>query len=51
MGHHKVDPKTYVQIGLKGLLDQIAGASARSSGRTISRPPTQVLPMPGWDKR
>lgn len=51
MGHHEVNPKTYGQIGLTGLLDQI-----RDEQRQIIWPEAQktidpVLPMPAWDKR
>ena len=51
MGHHKVNPVTYGQIGLTGLLDQVRGGKreiiAPDSLKTIGA----VLPMPAWDKR
>lgn len=51
MGHHKVDPKTYVQIGLKGLLDQIRGGKREIVWPDDLKTADAVLPMPGWDKR
>lgn len=51
MGHHKVDPKTYVQIGLKGLLDQIRGGKREIVWPDDLKTADAVLPMPSWDKR
>lgn len=51
MGHHKVDPKTYVQIGLKGLLDQIRGGKREIVWPDDLKTADAVLPMPAWDKR
>ncbi|WP_207482177.1 amino acid ABC transporter substrate-binding protein [Arenibaculum pallidiluteum] len=51
MGHHKVDPETGVQQGVKGLLVQI-----RNGKREIVYPDDlktveAVIPMPGWSER
>jgi len=51
MGHHKVDPKTYGQIGLKGLLDQIRGGKREIIWPQEMKTIDAVLPMPAWDKR
>lgn len=51
MGHHKVDPKTYGQIGLKGLLDQIRNGKREIIWPEEVKTMDAVLPMPGWDKR
>ncbi len=51
LGHHKVDPKTGLQVGVKGLLVQI-----RDGKRAIIYPEElktadAVIPMPGWASR
>jgi branched-chain amino acid transport system substrate-binding protein len=51
MGHHKVDPKTYGQIGLKGLLAQIRNGKREIIWPEELKTVDAVLPMPAWDKR
>lgn len=51
MGHHKVDPKTYGQIGLTGLLDQIRNGRREIIWPEDVKTAEAVLPMPPWDKR
>ncbi len=51
MGHHKVDPKTYIQVGLTGLLDQIRGGKREIIWPDEVKTIDAVLPMPAWDKR
>jgi branched-chain amino acid transport system substrate-binding protein len=51
MGHHKVDAKTYGQIGLLGLLDQIRNGRREIIWPEDLKTADAVLPMPGWDKR
>jgi branched-chain amino acid transport system substrate-binding protein len=51
MGHHKVDPKTYGQIGLKGLLAQIRNGKREIIWPEEVKTIDAVLPMPAWDKR
>lgn len=51
MGHHKVDPKTYGQIGLKGLLAQIRNGKREIIWPEDVKTMEAVLPMPAWDKR
>ena len=51
MGHHKVDPKTYGQVGLKGLLAQIRNGRREIIWPEDLKTAEAVLPMPGWDKR
>ena len=51
MGHHKVDPKTYGQIGLTGLFDQIRKGRREIVWPDAVKSMEAVLPMPAWDKR
>ncbi len=51
MGRHKVDPKTYGQIGLTGLLDQIRGGTREIVWPEDQKTANAILPMPAWDKR
>ena len=51
MGHHKVDPKTYGQIGLTGLLDQIRNGKREIIWPEDLKTIDAVLPVPAWDKR
>ena len=51
MGHHKVDPKTGGQLGVRGLLDQV-----RNGRREIIWPEElktidAVIPVPAWSAR
>lgn len=51
MGHHKVDPRSGLQVGVKGLVVQI-----RKGENVIVYPENlkvadAVIPMPAWDKR
>ncbi|MGI4939025.1 MAG: amino acid ABC transporter substrate-binding protein [Janthinobacterium lividum] len=51
MGHHKVNPVTYGQIGLTGLLDQIRGGKREIISPDAVKTIEPALPMPAWDKR
>ena len=51
MGHHKVNPVTYGQIGLTGLLDQVRGGKREIIAPEALKTIDAVLPMPAWDKR
>ncbi len=51
MGHHKINPKTYGQIGLDGLFDQIRNGKREIIWPDALKTIEAVLPMPAWDKR
>ncbi len=51
MGHHEVNPKTYGQVGLTGLLDQVRGGRRQVIWPEAEKTADAVLPMPPWDKR
>lgn len=51
MGHHKVNPTTYGQIGLTGLLDQVRDRKRQIIFPEALKTIDAVLPMPAWDKR
>lgn len=51
MGHHKVDPKSGLQIGVKGLVDQIRGGRNEIVYPDDLKTADPVIPMPAWDKR
>lgn len=51
MGRHKVNPVTYGQIGLTGLLDQVRGGKCEIIFPEALKTIDAVLPMSAWDKR
>lgn len=51
MGHHKVDPKTGGQIGVKGLVIQIRNGKNEIVYPEDLRTKDAVIPIPAWDKR
>lgn len=51
IGRHKVNPVTYGQVGLTGLLDQVRGGKREIISPEALKTIDAVLPMPAWDKR
>jgi branched-chain amino acid transport system substrate-binding protein len=51
MGKHEVDPKTYMQIGVRGLLVQVQNGRREVIWPDAFRTAEPKLPIPGWDKR
>ncbi len=51
MGHHKVDPKTYMQVGVKGLLVQVQNGKREVLWPEEYKTAEPKLPIPAWDKR
>lgn len=51
MGHHKVDPKTYMQIGVRGLLVQVQNGKREVVWPEDLKTAEPKLPIPEWGKR
>jgi branched-chain amino acid transport system substrate-binding protein len=51
MGKHEVDPKTYMQIGVRGLLVQVQNGRREVIWPDELRSAESKLPIPAWDKR
>jgi branched-chain amino acid transport system substrate-binding protein len=51
MGKHEVDPSTYMQIGVRGLLVQIQNGKREVVWPEEYKTAEPKLPIPAWDKR
>jgi branched-chain amino acid transport system substrate-binding protein len=51
MGHHEVDPKTYMQVGVRGLLVQVQNGKREVIWPEELETAPAKLPIPAWDKR
>jgi branched-chain amino acid transport system substrate-binding protein len=51
MGQHEVDPKTYMQIGVKGLVVQVQNGKREVVWPEEYKTAEPKLPIPAWDKR
>ncbi len=51
MGKHEVDPKTYMQIGVRGLVVQVQNGKREVVWPEEFKTAEPKLPMPAWDKR
>lgn len=51
MGRHEVDPNTYMQIGVKGLVVQVQNGKREVIWPEEYKTAEPKLPIPGWDKR
>ena len=51
MGRHEVDPATYMQIGVRGLLVQIQSGKREVIWPEEFKTAEPKLPIPAWDKR
>ena len=51
MGKHEVDPKTYMQIGVKGLVVQVQNGKREVVWPDEYKTAEPKLPIPAWDKR
>jgi branched-chain amino acid transport system substrate-binding protein len=51
MGKHEVDPKTYMQIGVKGLVVQVQNGKREVVWPEEYKTADPKLPIPAWDKR
>jgi branched-chain amino acid transport system substrate-binding protein len=51
MGQHEVDPKTYMQIGVKGLVVQVQNGKREVVWPEDYKTAEPKLPIPAWDKR
>jgi branched-chain amino acid transport system substrate-binding protein len=51
MGKHEVDPKTYMQIGVRGLVVQVQNGKREVVWPEEFRTAEPKLPIPAWDKR
>jgi branched-chain amino acid transport system substrate-binding protein len=51
MGHHKVDPKTGKQVGVKGLLVQVRNGKREIVMPVDLKTMDAEIPMPPWNKR
>jgi branched-chain amino acid transport system substrate-binding protein len=51
MGKHEVDPATYMQIGVRGLLVQIQNGKREVIWPEEFKTAEPKLPIPAWDKR
>jgi branched-chain amino acid transport system substrate-binding protein len=51
MGQHEVDPTTYMQIGVRGLLVQVQNGKREVIWPDEFRTAEPKLPIPAWDKR
>src|SRR5215467_1928917 len=51
MGKHEVDPKTYMQIGVKGLVVQVQNGKREVVWPEEFKTAEPKLPIPAWDKR
>ncbi len=51
MGKHEVDPTTYMQIGVRGLLVQVQNGKREVIWPEEYKTAEPKLPIPAWDKR
>lgn len=51
MGRHEVDPQTYMQIGVRGLLVQVQNGKREVIWPDELKTAEPKLPIPPWDKR
>src|SRR3984893_10905022 len=51
MGRHEVDPKTYMQIGVRGLVVQVQNGKREVVWPEEFKTAEPKLPIPAWDKR
>jgi len=51
MGQHEVDPKTYMQIGVRGLVVQVQNGKREVIWPEEYKTAEPKLPLPAWDKR
>jgi branched-chain amino acid transport system substrate-binding protein len=51
MGKHEVDPKTYMQIGVRGLVVQVQDGKREVVWPEEFKTAEPKLPIPAWDKR
>jgi branched-chain amino acid transport system substrate-binding protein len=51
MGKHEVDPKTYMQIGVRGLVVQVQNGKREVVWPEEFKTAEPKLPIPTWDKR
>jgi branched-chain amino acid transport system substrate-binding protein len=51
MGRHEVDPSTYMQIGVKGLVVQVQNGKREVVWPEEYKTAEPKLPIPNWDKR
>jgi branched-chain amino acid transport system substrate-binding protein len=51
MGRHEVDPNTYMQVGVKGLVVQVQNAKREVVWPEEYKTAEPKLPIPAWDKR
>ncbi len=51
MGRHEVDPNTYMQIGVKGLVVQVQNGKREVVWPEEYKTAEPKLPIPAWDKR
>jgi branched-chain amino acid transport system substrate-binding protein len=51
MGKHEVDPKTYMQIGVRGLVVQVQNGKREVVWPEEYKTADPKLPIPAWDKR
>jgi branched-chain amino acid transport system substrate-binding protein len=51
MGHHKVDPRTGGQVGVKGLLVQVRNGKREIIWPENLKTVEAVIPLPGWGQR
>ncbi|MEA2821839.1 MAG: branched-chain amino acid transport system substrate-binding protein [Bradyrhizobium sp.] len=51
MGKHEVDPKTYMQVGVRGLVIQVQNGKREVVWPEEFKTAESKLPIPAWDKR
>jgi branched-chain amino acid transport system substrate-binding protein len=51
MGRHEVDPSTYMQVGVKGLVVQVQNGKREVVWPEEYKTAEPKLPIPAWDKR
>ena len=51
MGRHEVDPNTYMQIGVRGLVVQVQNGKREVVWPEEYKTAEPKLPIPAWDKR
>ena len=51
MGKHEVDPATYMQIGVRGLVVQVQDGKRQVVWPEEYKTAEPKLPIPAWDKR
>ncbi len=51
MGHHQVDPTTFMQIGVRGLMVQVQNGKREVVWPEELKTAESKPPMPAWDKR